>query len=557
MNIPKKRLGDILIDCNLITKEQLEQALSYQKQRGIKLGAALIELGIVTEDDIIWALGNQLNISFIHLNPDLVSPDVIKLITPEFAKEHKIIPLYKVGNQLSVCMVDPLETEPIEYLASRTQLQINISVCTRNDFEQTYKAIYGQLETDEKVQQAFSDKQTIEERTIPKGIESPEKVINYILGQAIINKVDKIHFEPSEKGVSIRFRTNSVLTKKLEMPIKLHQEIINKLKMLSGISNSSSNISFINASNSNVSVGYFRVNVSNRSINIQVIFYPTLNGEMAILKINDFSNLDERLNKYSKQALENIKNFLKTNHGVLYVTGPRESGRTTTSYYLLMGYDTDAKKVITIENPVQAFVPNITQIQIGQSGVKSYKEALDLALLLDPDIIYVDFVYNEDILNDIAFAALGGKSIITSFMAYDAPSSIVKLLQLSTDPVIIANSLCGFLSQRLIRVLCNECKSPIELPPEIGDRMTKLGLEPKAMKPNGCDKCLKTGYIGRTIITEFLPVSTQLKHVIINSKSYQEFYQFARKNNIPTLEENCLELVSNGITSLDEYYRLF
>ena len=141
MTIQKKRLGDILIDCNLINQDQLKKALEFQREKGFKLGVALIELGLVTEDDIIWALGNQLNISFIHLNPDIVSRDVIRTLTPEFAREHRMIPLYQTGNQLSVCMVDPLESEPLEYLAAKYNFQISVSICTKFDFEQTYKAI--------------------------------------------------------------------------------------------------------------------------------------------------------------------------------------------------------------------------------------------------------------------------------------------------------------------------------------------------------------------------------------------------------------------------------
>ncbi|RCK78081.1 MAG: General secretion pathway protein E [Candidatus Ozemobacter sibiricus] len=552
MSTQKKRLGDILIDCNLINQDQLKQALGYQKEHGLKLGAALIELGLVTEDDIIWALGNQLNISFIHLNPDIVSRDVIKILTPEFAREHRIIPLYQTGNQLSVCMVDPLESDPIDYLASKTGMQISVSICTKFDFEQTYKAIYGPLESTDKVGGEIGqpDKQLIEERGIPKGMEAPEKVINYILGQAIIGKVDRIHFEPSEKGVLVRFRSSSTLARKVEVPLKIHQEIIGKLKTFSALPPSQ-------GLPHGMSVGHFRVNVSGRMINIQAIFYPTIHGEMVILKLSDFTNLDEKIGKACKTRLEELAAFLRTNHGVLYVTGPRESGRTTTQYFLLNGFDTEARKIVTVENPVQCTLPRLTQIQVGQAGIGSHQEGIDLALLLDPDVIYLDHLADSDVAREIAFAALGGKTILTSFMAYDAPSSVVRLLEMSPDPVIVASSLCGFQSQRLVRTLCPACKRPATLPDEIQERLTGLAAEVKPMAAVGCDSCQKTGYSGRTLIAEFLPTSPALRQMMINRQSYQDFFQFARKQGIPTLEDRCLELVAAGETSLDEFLRLF
>ena len=206
MSIPKKRLGDILIDCDLINEDQLKDALAYQREHGIKLGEALSEMGLVTEDDIIWALGNQLNISFIHLSPEIVNSEVVKLISSDFARDYRLMPLYKAGNEFSVCMVDPLDSRPIEYLEGKFGTFVTVSICTAFDFEQTFNAIYGPLDVGSSggvntaVAETEAEKQQIEQG-IPRGMESADKIINYILGQAIMNSVDRIHFEPSEKGV--------------------------------------------------------------------------------------------------------------------------------------------------------------------------------------------------------------------------------------------------------------------------------------------------------------------------------------------------------------------
>ncbi len=552
MTTQKKRLGDILIDCNLITEEQLKQALTFQRDRGMKLGEALSEMGLVTEDDIIWALGNQLNISFIHLNPDIVDTEVTKLITPEFARDHKLMPLYKAGNQLSVCMVDPLDSRPIEFLEGKFGATISVSICTAFDFEQTYSAIYGPIDVQEKVAPGEIDnteKQNLE-RGIPKGMEGPEKVINYILGQAIINKVNRIHFEPSDKGVLIRFRSNNVLSRKIEIPVKVHHEVISRLKKLSQIPEK-------DMAREGVVVGHFRVTVSNRQVNIQSIFYPTVNGEMVILKLSDFGSIIEQLGRTIKAAIEELLVAARTTHGVLYVTGPRESGRTTTQYCIISGYDSETRKLVTIENPVVAALPKTTQIQIGSGGIEDAISALKLALMLDADIIYLDDLVGRDLTQEVAFAALGGKTVLTSFLAYDASSSLIKLIETGIDPVLIASSMCGVVSQRLVRVLCPKCRQPAEIPPEILELVNDEDKVKQIFKPKGCDGCNNTGYTGRTLITEFMPASATLRQMIINRQSYQDFKSFARKQGIRSLEEKTLDMMLNGETSADEFMRLF
>jgi type IV pilus assembly protein PilB len=555
MNKQKKRLGDILIDCNLITEEQLKQALSFQREKGLKLGEALSEMGLVTEDDIIWALGNQLNISFIHLNPGIVDNEVVQMVTPEFALDNRLMPLYKAGNQLSVCMVDPLDSRPVEYLEGKYGVSVSVSICTLFDFEQTYGAVYGPIDVGDKVSaQNFdkldsNEKQNLE-RGIPKGMEGPEKVINYILGQAIINKVNRIHFEPSEKGVLIRFRSNDVLSRKIEVPMKVHHEVLLRLKKLSQISDNDS-------PKDTLKVGHFRVTVSNRQVNIQSIFYPTINGEMVILKLSDFGTITEQLGQAVQSELEKIGRTLHTTHGVLYVTGPRESGRTTSQYCLLSSYNADDKKIVTVEEPVVATLPRTTQIQVGTGGAMDHVQGLKLALLLDADVIYVDHLEGKKLAEEIGFAGLGGKTLLTSFLAHDASSSVVKLIETGVDPVVAASSLCGFLCQRLVRKICKHCCQEVDMPEELKTRVPADAEHKKVFVAKGCDGCNNTGYSGRALLIEFIPDSPTLRQMIINKQCYQDFDNFARKQGIKSLEQQALQMLLAGETSLDEFMRLF
>lgn len=555
-SIPKKRLGDILIDCNLINEDQLKEALSFQREHGLKLGEALSQMGLVTEDDIIWALGNQLNISFIHLSPEIVNPEVIKLISADFARDYRLMPLYKSGADFSVCMVDPLDSRPIEYIEGKFGAQVSISICTAFDFEQTFNAVYGPLNVGENAgvdpSVATSEGETRQiEQGIPKGMEGSEKIINYILGQAIINNVDRIHFEPSDKGVLIRFRSNNVLNRKIEIPVKVHHDVITRLKKLSQLSEKDI------AREGGVVVGHFKVNVNNRQINIQSIFYPTVNGEMVILHLSDIASLVEHIALTGREAIGSIVNCVRTTHGVLYVSGPRESGRTTTQYCIISSYDSEKHKLVTVEDPVVSSLANITQLQVGSGDITSALDGLKLSMMLDADVVYVDKTDNKELLEEICYAALGGKTVLTNVLAYDASSSIIKLLETGVDPVILASSLCGFVNQRLVRMLCPNCKQEAAIPEELMELIPEGKENTKLYKACGCDQCNQTGYVGRMLVTEFIPATARLRQMIIGRQSYLDFSNFARKQGIKSIEQETLDLVLKGVTTADEFMRLF
>ena len=307
-----------------------------------------------------------------------------------------------------------------------------------------------------------------------------------------------------------------------------------------------------------VLVGHFKVNVSNRQINIQSIFYPTVNGEMVILHLNDIAALVDNISRSgSKEAIENILRTVQTTHGVLYVSSPRESGRTTTQYCLISSYDSEKHKLVTVEDPVVSSLPNITQLQIGTGDIIKSVDGLRLSLMLDADVIYVDKTDNRELLEEMCYAALGGKTVLTGVLAYDAASSIIKLLATGVDPVIMASSLCGFVNQRLVRMLCPKCKKEAEIPEEIKELIPEQQQNTVIYKACGCSECNQTGYIGKALVTEFIPATARLRQMIINKESYLDFSNFARKQGIKSIEQETLDLVLKGVTTADEFMRLF
>lgn len=547
----KIRLGDLLIDCNIITDEQLGEALKYQKEHGLKLGEALIEMGLTTEDDIIWAIGNQLGISQIYLSPDMVDPSVIGDITPEFAQEYRIMPLYKAGKDFSVCMVDPLDTRPIEYLETHYGVNVLVSICTSDLFNQTYEAIYGGANSVSGV--AEGEMSTGAERSIERGMssgmEGVEKIVNYMLGQAIKNKFDSIHSESSDKGVVVRFRNGSILGNQKELPTKIHAEVVARLKALANIPADLP---------PGPKFGHFHVNVSGNQINFQAVFYPTIDGEMFVLKLKDYNSIvSSQMSEDSKNAIKQLFVSSMKNHGVLYVTGPRESGRTTTLYCVLQGYDSETHKLVTIENPVALSMPLTTQIQVGQNGIKTQNEALQLAMMIDSDVIYLDSVGDNRIIDEIGYAAIGGKTVFTTFLACDAPSAAVKLLSTGADPIVMASSLCGIANQRLVKTLCPKCKKAAAIPPELLELVSDEDKEKQIFKPVGCEACGNTGYAGKTLIVEYLPATAKLREMFREKSTYSDFRTYCKEQGIKNTEEQALELVLKGEVSADEFMRLF
>ncbi len=380
-------------------------------------------------------------------------------------------------------------------------------------------------------------------------MEGVEKIVNYMLGQAIKNKFDFIHTEPSDKGVVIRFRNGSLLGNQKEIPLKVHNEVITRLKTLANIPESIM---------PGPKFGHFHVNVSGNQISFQAVFYPTISGEMFLLKLKDYNSIvSSQMSETSKNAIKQLFISSVKNHGVLYVTGPRESGRTTTLYCVLQGYEAETHKLVTIENPVALSMPFTTQIQIGQNGINSQNEALQLAMMIDSDVIYIDSVEDNRVIDEIGYAAIGGKTVFTTFLACDAASAAVKLLGTGADSVVMASSLCGIANQRLIKTLCPKCKQAAQIPPELAELLSDNDKSKQIFKAVGCEACGNTGYSGKTLIVEYMPATAKLRQMFRDNKTYADFRNYTKEHGIKTVEEQALDLVLKGEVSADEFMRLF
>ena len=263
------------------------------------------------------------------------------------------------------------------------------------------------------------------------------------------------------------------------------------------------------------------------------------------------------MDKASRDAITMLYESSVKNHGVLYVTGPRKSGRTTVLYCILQGYDAETRKLVTIENPVTSSLPITTQIQVGQNGINTQSEALKLAMMLDSDVIYIDSAEDNKIVDEIGYAAIGGKTLFTTFLACDASSAAVKLLQSGADPVVLASSLCGIANQRLIRTLCPHCKKPDTMPPEILELVNDGDKKKPIYKACGCEACHNTGYAGKTLVVEYMPATAKFRQMFRANMKYDNFKSYAKEAGIKSVEEQALDLLLKGEVSADEFMRLF
>ncbi|NLM16339.1 MAG: Flp pilus assembly complex ATPase component TadA [Candidatus Riflebacteria bacterium] len=551
MTVEKKRLGDILTDCNLITAEQVAEALKYQKANDIRLGEALIELGFVTEDDIIWALGNQLNLSCIHLNMDIIDPEVVPMISPEFALQYRIIPLYRAGNQLNVCMTDPLDSRPIEYLEKKYSVNVSVSIAKAKDFEAVYPLLYGQSASangDMPPQiEALGEGDMHAESE--KDLQTPDKVLNYILSNALASSVEKIHFETSDDNVAVRFRKHGVLMTKLEIPLKLHSEILQRVKKLSNIPEDAAE---------SVLSGHFRVVSSNsgKRAYLSCMFYPGAESESLIISISDVENVVNTMDPSSREAIDLLGESLLANSGVLYLSGPGESGKTVTQHILLKKFDVTASKIVTIEKNIESIVPMVTQLKVGTDGFSETHDAVKLAVKLDADVIMLDCEDNADSCELLAYSAAGGKTVVISLSAVDACDSVIRLLEV-VDPRLLASSLCGFAHQRLVRTLCPACKKPVEFPDELKKYLPEHYWEHKLYEPTGCPQCNSTGNLRKKMLLEYYPINSELTELIIESPDYSKLKEYGARQGIRSCEEQALQLLLDGEIAPKEFMRQF
>lgn len=555
------KLGELLIKEGLITEEQLQKAITTQKQEGARIGEVLIKLGLVTEKDIVVTLGKQLNIPYASLAKGLLEPDanqeLDKLIPQNFARQYRLVPLSRNLNSLTVAFADPLDILMMDNLKKMTGCEINPIVASESDIIQSLDKFYGEKDL---LQEAISDSYAedtgveIEEEDADENLsldtliaaaeEAPVvKLVDLILRQAIKDRASDIHIEPFKEKISIRYRIDGILYE-IPPPAKhLLLAIVSRIKILSKLDIAEKRLP---------QDGSFVVRIDKKTIDLRISTIPTVHGEKIVMRILDKSQvpLDLAQLGFEPDDLEKYRKAVNSPWGLVFLTGPTGCGKSTTLYATLNEIKSAEKNILTIEDPVEYRMDGINQVQARADIGLTFANGLRAFLRQDPNVIMVGEVRDLETAQICIRAALTGHLVFSTLHTNDAPTTIGRLVDIGVPNYLISPSLLLVGAQRLVRKLCPECKEAYEPSPEILGKV-KLNAE-LIYRSRGCDYCNQTGYHGRSSIYEIMLLNEKIREVVGSGATYQKIKIAACEAGMRTLKENGLKKVEQGVTSLEE-----
>ena len=556
------RLGELLLKENFINQSQLEKAISVQRQEGGRLGEILVKLGMLKEDQLVIALGKQLKIPYYSLGSELkpaLDQSLDSLIPKDFALKNTVLPLSVTLSSFTVAMFDPLDLILMDNLKKITGCEINPVIATRSDINKAIEKFYGKSKMfEEAVEASYSavsdevifigEEETDQELSLDKLIARAEeapvvKLVDLIIRQAIDERASDIHIEPFKDKISLRYRVDGKLFEIPPPARHLHLPIISRIKILSKLDIAEKRLP---------QDGAFLVKLEDRPIDIRVSTIPTIYGEKVVLRILDRGAVALDLGQlgFDSKQLEQIRRAVNLPYGLVFLTGPTGSGKTTTLYAILNEIKTPIKNIITIEDPVEYKLEGINQVQIKPEIGLTFATALRSFLRQDPDIMLVGEVRDLETAEICIRSALTGHIVLSTLHTNDAPSAISRLVDIGLEPYLITPSLLCVVAQRLARKLCPDCKEAYEPAPEqLGGIKLKTDL---IYRPKGCAKCSQIGYRGRTCIAEVMTINEQIRGLISQQVSYQKIREVARATGMQTLYESSIKKVEDGITSLEE-----
>jgi type IV pilus assembly protein PilB len=557
------RLGELLVKEGYINASQLEKAISVQRQEGGRLGEVLVKLGLVKEDQVVAVLGKQLNIPYFSLGTGMLKPAVDqgleRLIPQDFAVKNSVLPLSRTLRSITVAMSDPLDLILIDNLRKLTGCEINPVIATKSDIAKAIEDFYGKSAMFKEAVDASYDLTAVEapvfdieaadqelslDKLIARAEEAPVvKLVDLIVRQAIDERASDIHIEPFKERISLRYRIDGKLYE-IPPPAKhLHLPIISRIKILAKLDIAEKRLP---------QDGAFLVRIEDKPIDIRVSTIPTIYGEKIVMRILDRSAvvLDIGQLGFEPKQLEDIRMNINAPYGLVFLTGPTGSGKTTTLYAILNEIKNPTKNIVTIEDPVEYKLEGINQVQVKPEIGLTFATALRSFLRQDPDIMLVGEVRDLETAQICIRSALTGHLVLSTLHTNDAPSAISRLMDIGIESYMLAPSLLLVVGQRLLRKLCPGCKEAYEPTQEqLGDIKLKADLIYRA---KGCEKCNNTGYKGRACIAEIMLVNAEIQNLINQKAPFQKIREVARANGMQTLYESALKKVEQGVTSIEE-----
>ena len=565
-----ERIADALVEDGLLSPNQIEELLERQKKEGARLVKLLIDKDrqYVSPDDLAVCMGRVLNVPPINLARINILPDVVDLVPRETAHNHKLVPVSRLDNRLFLAMADPLNVMALDDVKRITKLEIFPLIASEKAITDKLNAIdaakTGSMEDiiqdAQKRSDAEAESDTIEsvkesrdevnlDQLAASSEEAPViKLANLIVLQAIKDRASDIHIEPFEKVMRLRYRIDGVLIDATPPPKQMQLALASRFKIMSNLDIAERRLP---------QDGRMRVKVGGRDFDLRVSVLPTVHGEKIVLRVLDKSNLSASLDKLGLDdgTFKQFKAAIDAPHGLILVTGPTGSGKTTTLYSALNELNNPTWNIITVEDPVEFQIPGINQVPTKKDIGLSFANALRSILRQDPDIIMIGEIRDTETAEIAVEAALTGHQVLSTMHCNDAPGAIARLDDMGIAPFLISSSVILSCAQRLMRRICSHCKEPVTYPAKMFE---DLGIDPvmfdgvQLFRGRGCDRCKNSGYVGRMAIIEAMTITDQIRKLIISRASTREMAKLAVNQGMRTLRMVALDRAREGISTLEQ-----
>jgi len=558
-----QKIGEILIHASKIDESKLNSALAEQKKTNEKLGQVLISMGIIDEDDFITAYSMQMGYrkadNFLLLEAD---QGAVRLIPEDFARSNSVLAVKKSENAVTIVMEDPEDIATIDSVKRLTGLDLDIVVAGSELINKAMDQLYGEITQAGKVEEAIQgitvisgDEDSSEEIDLSPENASEEdapivKLVNLILQEAIKERATDIHIEPQERKVNVRIRIDGVLQIIMTPPSTSLSGLVTRIKILSKLNIAEKRLP---------QDGRFSIKSAAKDLDVRVSILPTVHGEKIVMRLLDKSGFDFNLTTlgFPKKNLSVFKKVISQPYGLIVVSGPTGSGKSTSLYAALKQIKDEKTNIITVEDPVEYQLDGITQVQIFEDIGLTFGSSLRSILRQDPDVLLIGEIRDEETADIAVKFSLTGHLVFSTVHANDAPGTLTRLLDIGIAPFLVGSCLNLVMAQRLVRKLCEKCKESYQ---PTSDELALIGLTPNDVKgelnkEKGCANCRNTGYRGRTAIFEMIPMAKELRKLVYESANEDQIRQAAINNGMVTLRDAGNERVLDGTTSIDEILR--
>jgi type IV pilus assembly protein PilB len=562
-----ERIADALVEDGLLSAKQVEELLEQQKKEGTRLLKLILEKSYISETDMVVCMGRVLNTPPVNLARIHIQPEVAALVPREMGLNHKVVPVSRLENRLFLAMADPLNVLALDDVRRITKLEVFPMIAAEKaivdklnnldtkagSMEDIIQDAERQAELEAEADNLEVTKEISEEISLDQLAASTEegpviKLANLILVQAIKDRASDIHIEPFEKMVRLRYRIDGALMDATPPPKNLQVALASRLKIMSNLNIAERRLP---------QDGRIRMRVAGKDIDLRVSFLPTVHGEKCVLRVLDKSNLSASIDKLGMDAdtFRRFKSAVDAPHGLLLVTGPTGSGKTTTLYSALNELNNPDYNIVTVEDPVEFQIPGINQVPVNKDIGLTFASALRSILRQDPDIVMIGEIRDEETAEIAVEAALTGHQVLSTMHCNDAAGAIARLDDMGIAPFLISSSVILACGQRLMRRICSVCKEPVSYPPKM---FQDLAIDPQLFegavlhRGRGCDRCKNSGYSGRAAIIEVMTVTDEIRRLVIARSSAMEIAKMAVSQGMKTLRVVALDKVREGLSTLEQ-----